>query len=265
MTAKRKPKKTETITEQPQPALPPPTPKEVDAIAHASNRLSKRRKRVQVTMKMAGETCQISHAHSDGRGWSAAMTNAFGTTSEDFVDFVFHSAMNAVSVPETSQQNTMNGLVAAIDGVEPKDEIEAMLASQMAVTHSLAMEFLGRTKRAQYIPQLAQSGNLAVKLLRTYTAQVEALAKLRRGGEQKVTVEHVHVHSGGQAIVGNVTPGGGATARIEDQPDAKQVTDARQQTVWRSDPTRDILPIACDAERPLPHARRPVAGCPQGE
>jgi hypothetical protein len=33
---------------------------------------------------------------------------------------------------------------------------------------------------------------------------VEALAKLRRGGEQTVRVEHVHVHEGGQAIVGNV-------------------------------------------------------------
>ena len=27
--------------------------------------------------------------------------------------------------------------------------------------------------------------------------------------EQKVTVEHVHVHHGGQAIVGNVSTGGG--------------------------------------------------------
>ena len=47
-------------------------------------------------------------------------------------------------------------------------------------------------------------GGLAVKLLRTYTAQAEALAKLRRGGEQTVRVEHVHVHAGGQAVVGNV-------------------------------------------------------------
>ena len=52
---------------------------------------------------------------------------------------------------------------------------------------------------------MQECGNLAVKLLRTYTAQIEALAKLRRGGEQTVRVELVHVHSGGQAIVGAVT------------------------------------------------------------
>jgi hypothetical protein len=39
-----------------------------------------------------------------------------------------------------------------------------MLASQMTVTHSLAMEFLGRAKRAEYIPQLEASANFAVKL-----------------------------------------------------------------------------------------------------
>ena len=75
----------------------------------------------------------------------------------------------------------------------------------MAITHSLAMELLGRARRADQIPQVDCAGNLAVKLLRTFMAQTEALAKLRRGGEQVVRVEHVHVYPGGQAIVGNVS------------------------------------------------------------
>jgi hypothetical protein len=33
------------------------------------------------------------------------------------------------------------------------------------------------------MPILQESGSLAVKLLRIYTAQVEALARLRRGGK----------------------------------------------------------------------------------
>ncbi len=48
-----------------------------------------------------------------------------------------------------------------------------------------------------------------MKLLRTFAAQVEALQRHRGKGQQKVTVEHVHVHAGGQAIVGSVTPVGG--------------------------------------------------------
>ena len=41
------------------------------------------------------------------------------------------------------------------------------------------------------------NGNLAVKLLRTFAAQTEALQRYRGKGQQKVTVEHVLVHTGG--------------------------------------------------------------------
>ena len=137
------------------------------------------------------------------------------------------------------------------------------LASQMTVTHSLAMEFLGRAKRAEYVPQLDSYGNLAVKLLRTYTAQVEALAKLRRGGEQTVRVEHVHVHSGGQAIVGNVAPGGWVAAKTRDQPYALGY--ATGTALPGPNPPRDTVPVAADEERPLQDARRPISRRPKGE
>src|SRR5688572_24791804 len=83
----------------------------------------------------------------------------------------------------------------------------------MAATHNVAMHVLKHCKFCSTLPGMMEYGNLATKLLRTYTAQAEALAKVRRGGEQKVIVEHVHVHDGGQAIVGTVTqsgPGGGS-------------------------------------------------------
>jgi hypothetical protein len=44
------------------------------------------------------------------------------------------------------------------------------------------------------------------KLARTFAVQVEALKRYRTGGEQKVTVQHVTVNEGGQAIVGSVSP-----------------------------------------------------------
>jgi hypothetical protein len=43
--------------------------------------------------------------------------------------------------------------------------------------------------------------------MRTFTAQLDALNKYRGKGEQKMEVKHVHVHEGGQAIVGNVNHG----------------------------------------------------------
>ena len=50
--------------------------------------------------------------------------------------------------------------------------------------------------------------NRLTKLMRTFTAQVEALNKYRSKGQQKITVQHVNVENGGQAIVGDVTQGG---------------------------------------------------------
>jgi hypothetical protein len=78
----------------------------------------------------------------------------------------------------------------------------------MVVTHEVALDMLNLAHHADYIATQNACGNLAVKLHRTYTAQLEALSRLRCGGEQTVRVEHVHVHSGGQAIVGAVTGAG---------------------------------------------------------
>ena len=50
-------------------------------------------------------------------------------------------------------------------------------------------------------------------LLRTFTTQMEALKRYRTGGQQKVTVEHVHVNEGGQAIVGVVNRGEGSSGK----------------------------------------------------
>ena len=44
---------------------------------------------------------------------------------------------------------------------------------------------------------------------------MEALKRYRTGGEQKVTVEHVTVNAGGQAIVGQVS--GGGSGRTKDE------------------------------------------------
>ena len=47
--------------------------------------------------------------------------------------------------------------------------------------------------------------NSANKLARTYAMQMEALNRYRGKGQQKITVEHVSINSGGQAIICNVT------------------------------------------------------------
>ena len=105
----------------------------------------------------------------------------------------------------------------------------------------------------------------ANKLSRTYALLLDVLNRHRGKGQQKVTVEHVHVHSGGQAVVGVVeTPGGGDRPKSEDQPHAKQLAHAPEPAMWSADKERETVPIASDAERPLPDARRAIDGRSEG-
>jgi hypothetical protein len=95
-------------------------------------------------------------------------------------------------------------MLAVVKGVEPRDQIEALLAAQMAAVHMASMTLARRLAHVDNIPQRDSASNAFNKLTRTFAAQVEALKRYRSGGEQKMTVQHVHVADGGQAIVGNV-------------------------------------------------------------
>ena len=78
-------------------------------------------------------------------------------------------------------------------------------------------------------------------------------------------MEHVHVHSGGQAVVGMVeTPGGGSRPKSEERPLAKQIAHAPQPPMWSADKEGEPVPVTSNAERPLPTARGTVAGRAEG-
>src|SRR3979409_1213647 len=95
-----------------------------------------------------------------------------------------------------------------------------MLAAQLVGCHNASMECYRRAMIGEQTFE-GRRENLAQanKLSRTYATLLEALNHHRGKGQQKVTVEHVHVHAGGQAVVGMVgPPGGGMDAKTEEQP-----------------------------------------------
>jgi hypothetical protein len=96
-------------------------------------------------------------------------------------------------------------MLSVIKGIRPNDQIETMLAAQMAAVHMSTMHYTQYLAHAETIPQQDSAERILNKLTRTFTTQMEALKRYRTGGEQKVTVQHVSVSDGGQAIVGNVT------------------------------------------------------------
>jgi hypothetical protein len=86
---------------------------------------------------------------------------------------------------------------AVIKGIKPKDQLEVMLAAQMALMHMATIKFMEELVRSRGMPQQDSAASTVTKLARTFTAQTEALKRYRTGGEQKVTVQHVSVSEGG--------------------------------------------------------------------
>lgn len=191
-------------------------------------------------------------AATDGRelGHLLALLSTFGTASIDFQVRTLHELIEAScrgGNRTAFAEWDVNGALAALHGIAPRDEAEALLSAQMVAVHSAAMRCLRQLKGSENIPQQDSNGSLAVKLLRTFTAQMEALQRYRGKGEQKMTVEHVHVHAGGQAIVGEVTtngPGEGDSRNIEERAHAKAIAHAPEPPMPSPDPRRDTVSVA---------------------
>jgi hypothetical protein len=134
------------------------------------------------------------------------MKRTFGTEEESLQ----HRWMIKSSVAMSDfGKGSSEHVPAALRGIEPKDTVEGMLATLMVPVHSLALDCIvaaavpGQTDRAVevYIKLIAKLG-------RTFADLVEAFDRHRNRGQQKMTVEHVHVYEGGQAIVGQVNQKG---------------------------------------------------------
>lgn len=192
-------------------SAPAPSRSESEAMQAAGKRLYGRRPRLEVSTSVEDGVLHIGAPHSDEGGFAVRVRDCFGTTSHGFESQAIGrlGAIMRRRGAEFPTETELNAGLAAIDGMQPRDEMEAMLALQMVATHETAMGMLTRAKQAENMPTLQECGSLAVKLMRTYAAQIEALARLRRGGEQKVVVQHVHVNEGGQAVVGNIERTGG--------------------------------------------------------
>jgi hypothetical protein len=173
-----------------------------------------------------------------------------GSASDDWNNILANQAIKTLWLGSSDAEEITRqrrATVHALIGIKPQDELEGMIAAQLIACHSASMECYRRAMiREQTFEGRQENLNQANKLSRTYAALLEALNRHRGKGAQRVTVEHVNVHAGGQAVVGTVAPGGGDRPKSEVQPHAKHITHAPQQAVWSADKERETLPVAGD-------------------
>ena len=196
--------------------------------------------------------------------WGARVAKALGVDEPWLLDMLLNQAANCLPGEPARAASVA---IAAVQSVGPRDGVEAMLAVQMAATHAAAMKMLNRAMQDQPSIEVYDSiVNRATKLLRTYTAQVEALKRYRSAGEQRVVVQHVTVTAEQAAVQvtggADPAPGGrGAASKPEEQShaqsDTARLAHAPEPAMPCPNPARDAMPAAGgEREGPLPDARR---------
>jgi hypothetical protein len=132
-----------------------------------------------------------------------------GTSDRDFHFGLVGQIASLGSLKRRIDSDNSNFVLAVVRSVNPRDGLEALLATQMGAIHAATMMMARRLNHVETIPQQDAAERALNKLARTFAIQMEALKRYRSSGQQKVTVEHVTVNAGGQAIVGAVETGGG--------------------------------------------------------
>jgi hypothetical protein len=174
--------------------------------------------------KLSGGSKTIKLDHPDQVIGGTLLAEALATADVDFANGIIKQLHRVCG----RDFNDINFLLAVIKGMKPTDQTETMLLAQMGVIHMATMRFARQLQNVEILQQQDSAERAFNKLARTYISQMEALKRYRTGGEQKVTVQHVSVSEGGQAIVGNVTQTETKTAPEQPANATPALPDARQ-------------------------------------
>jgi hypothetical protein len=194
-----------------------------DPERQAIERVKERRERTtpaprfKIELSATG-TVRISADHPEPAACHILLADALGTGDYDLACGLLTQLTDVSRSGKVATQQELNFMLCVVRGINPRDETEALLAAQMAAIHNATMVAARRLNHVETIPQQDSASSMLNKLARTFASQVEALKKYRSGGEQTIKVQHVTVNDGGKAIVGNVSQGGGGTAKNGGQP-----------------------------------------------
>jgi hypothetical protein len=126
------------------------------------------------------------------------------------------------------QAGSLEGALDAAETIEARDSLERMLAHQLATAHTAAMKLSaemnkqidhalrtrGEGENERAILNATRLAGAVGRIMSSYQQGMLTVQRLRSGGKQVVTVQHVSINEGAQALVaGNMRAGGGGGRR----------------------------------------------------
>lgn len=181
-----------------------PTPEELAAGRRVGEKLRVAKPLPQCTVTKVGNTTSIKPQHS-ANGWGdILLMDALGVSDFAVSQGLMWQVADVSRSGAEVKAHELNFMLSLIRGIGPRDDIEALLAAQMAAIHKATMTAAWRLAHVETIVQQDLASTMVHKLARTFAMQVEALKRYRSSGEQTIKVQHVTINDGGQAIVGTV-------------------------------------------------------------
>ncbi len=115
------------------------------------------------------------------------------------------SRVNIEASMDRLELASKNGVLSmALDTAEAigaSNALEQMIAHQMAVAHRTSMDLIADAGNIRDPIERCRLINTAVKLMDICQKGLTTVHKIRNGGQQTVTVQHVQVSDGGQAVI----------------------------------------------------------------
>ena len=170
----------------------------------------------------------ISMDHPNRVVGRMVLMDTLGTGDHDFLNGVLTQLANASGSPtRIADESSLNFMLSVVTGNKPNDQIEAMIGVQMAVIHSAAMNAAHDLARSTNLLETESAERTLNKLVRSFTALVEARKRHRAVDDTMTVQNNVSVHDGGQAIMGNVTQNALSVPTDRSAVSPAAITDAR--------------------------------------
>src|SRR5262249_45499098 len=121
---------------------------------------ARREAKPQIRLKISknGSDPQIELDHPDRTvGWALVM-EALASADYDFANGIVDQLAKASGHGRELDEHGLNFMLSVIKGIEPRDQLEAMLAAQMAAVHVASMTFARQLAQVEMIPQQEQRG-----------------------------------------------------------------------------------------------------------
>ena len=146
---------------------------------------------IKVRVGEDGHGQTVAPAHPDKMVGFMLLKEATGASDAMFLNGILEQLTASATVGGVIDEAKLNFMLSIIRSLKPKDQIEAMMASQMAVVHVALMRTTPRMANAYSALEEESATRTLNNLARTFAIQVDALKRHRSGGEQKIIVQQV--------------------------------------------------------------------------